>query len=89
MTRCLGIAGVQMSPVPWDRSAAVDKMAAAMDRIARNFPWVDLVLFHELCTSSVAQFAPVVRAGGRMWRNPFPGRRPSVWPRWHGNTANG
>src|SRR5574341_1314317 len=62
-----------MSPVPWDRSATVDKMAAAMDQVARNFPWVDLVLFHELCASGVAQFAP---GGPSRWQDlaePIPG----------------
>ena len=56
MTRLFGIAGVQMSVVPWDPGATVQKMEAAVDQIAENFPWVQMIIFHELAPSAVAQF---------------------------------
>jgi predicted amidohydrolase len=47
MTRLFGIAGVQMSVVPGDANATVDKMAESVLNIKKNFPWVQLVMFHE------------------------------------------
>jgi predicted amidohydrolase len=56
MTRLFGIAGVQMSVVPWDANATVDKMAQIINRTAQSFPWVQMVVFHELCVPGLVQF---------------------------------
>jgi formamidase len=56
MTRSFGIAGVQMAVVPWDAEATFEKMAALTQRITRSFPWVQMLLFHELAPSGVVQF---------------------------------
>ncbi|MBI3761996.1 MAG: carbon-nitrogen hydrolase family protein, partial [Chloroflexi bacterium] len=49
MSRYLGIAGVQMTPVAWDSQATVRKMIDTVEQISRSFPWVDLIVFPELC----------------------------------------
>lgn len=56
MTRLFGIAGIQMSVVPWNAQATVDKMADVIKQISLNFPWVDLILFHELVVPGLVQF---------------------------------
>lgn len=56
MTRSFGIAGVQMAVVPWDAEATFQRMAALTQRITRSFPWVQMLLFHELAPSGVVQF---------------------------------
>jgi formamidase len=56
MSSLFGIAGVQMSVVPWDPAATVEKMEAAVDQVAENFPWVQMIVFHELAPSAVASF---------------------------------
>lgn len=56
MTRNFGIAGVQMSVVPGDANATVDKMSDIAVNINRSFPWVNLVLFHELVVPGVEEF---------------------------------
>jgi predicted amidohydrolase len=56
MTRLFGISGVQMSVIPWDANATVDKMADIATNIANNFPWVKLVMFHELAASGFDNF---------------------------------
>jgi len=56
MSRPFGIAGVQMSVVPWDADANVDKIGEIVLQIRRNFPWVNLVLFHELSVAGLVQF---------------------------------
>ncbi len=56
MSRLFGLAGVQMSVVPWEVEATVDKMADAVRQISLNFPWVDMVLFHELAAPGLVQF---------------------------------
>jgi formamidase len=56
MTRLFGIAGVQMSVVPWDANATVDKMADITANINKNFPWVQMVMFHELVVPGLVQF---------------------------------
>ena len=56
MSRLFGIAGVQMSVVPWDPAATMDKMAQIFNRIGRGFPWVQMVVFHELCPSGLVQY---------------------------------
>src|ERR1051325_9522237 len=59
MSRLFGIAGVQMSVVPWDVAATVQKMEEAVAQIEKNFPWVQMIVFHELAASGVAQFVDV------------------------------
>jgi formamidase len=56
MSRLFGIAGVQMSVVPWDAGATVDKMSDVAKNIQRSFPWVRLLLFHELVVPGLVQF---------------------------------
>ena len=47
MARCLGIAGIQMEVVHGkDNSEAMIKK---LNMVAASFPWVDMVLFSELC----------------------------------------
>lgn len=57
MRRELGIAGIQMAPVPWDPAATLERMAERVAQVAATFPWVDLILFPELAPSAVAPFA--------------------------------
>ena len=61
MTRNFGIAGVQMSVVPWDAKATVDKMSDVAVNIHRSFPWVNLVMFHELVVPGLVQFVTTER----------------------------
>lgn len=56
MSRLFGIAGVQMSVVPWDANATVDKMSDVALNISKKFPWVQLVMFHELVVTGLQQF---------------------------------
>jgi predicted amidohydrolase len=57
MTRLFGIAGVQMSVVPWDADATIDKMAEICTHVGRSFPWVNMIVFHELIVPGVVEFA--------------------------------
>lgn len=75
MARLFGIAGVQMSVVAWDTEATVAKMAQVCNRIGRSFPWVQMILFHELCPSGLVQFDALPEPS--VWKNivqPIPGR---------------
>lgn len=56
MSRPLGIAAVQMSVVPWDAQATVDRMEDVITQIGLKFPWMDLIVFHELAISGLVQF---------------------------------
>ncbi len=56
MSRLFGIAGVQMSVLPWDAAATVQKMEEVAAQIEKNFPWIQMIVFHELVASGVAQF---------------------------------
>ena len=56
MSRLFGIAGVQMSVVAWDEVATIAKMKDVIHRIKSGFPWVQMVVFHELCPSGLVQF---------------------------------
>jgi predicted amidohydrolase len=47
MTNALGFAGVQMEVVPGDRN--IGRMADYLEAIQRDCPWVELVLFSEMC----------------------------------------
>ncbi|HVB42257.1 MAG TPA: carbon-nitrogen hydrolase family protein [Streptosporangiaceae bacterium] len=57
MSRPFGIAGIQMAVVPWDAEATAIKMDGAVRYLARSFPWLDLVLGHELALSGLVQFS--------------------------------
>ncbi|WKZ52506.1 MAG: carbon-nitrogen hydrolase family protein [Anaerolineales bacterium] len=56
MTRLFGIAGVQMSVVPWNMDATLNVMADVAVNISRSFPWVDMVMYHELVVPGLVQF---------------------------------
>ncbi|MBI3151411.1 MAG: carbon-nitrogen hydrolase family protein [Chloroflexi bacterium] len=56
MTRLFGIAGVQMSVLPWDAHGTIDKMSEISLNIAKGFPWVNMVVFHELVVPGLVQF---------------------------------
>lgn len=74
MSRLLGIAGVQMSVVPWDAEATVSKMGEVASQIARNFPWTQLILYHELVVPGLMQFVATEKPN--TWRKnaqPIPG----------------
>ena len=45
-----------MSVVPWDAEATADKMSAIVTQVAATLPWVQMLVFHELVVSGVAQF---------------------------------
>ncbi len=45
-----------MSVVPWDANATVDKMSDVALNIEKKFPWVQLVMFHELVVTGLQQF---------------------------------
>jgi predicted amidohydrolase len=51
MARTLGIAGIQME-VAWGADNS-DAMMVNLNRAAALFPWVDIVLFSELCVSGI------------------------------------
>ena len=56
MSRLLGVAGVQMTVIPWEAQATVEKMADIAMNINKSFPWVQLVMFHELVVPGLVQF---------------------------------
>src|SRR5690606_36659314 len=73
-TKPFGIAGVQSAVVPWDPEATFEKMAGVTRRIAKGFPWVDMVLFHELAASGLVQFdKPPTPEQWAAVRSPIPG----------------
>ena len=67
MTRLFGIAGVQMAVIPWDAQETVKKMGQTVHQISLSFPWVDMIIFHELAIPGLVQFIPV--------------EPPVVWPK--------
>ena len=74
MTRLFGIAGVQMSVVPWDKEATVAKMLDAVSQISYNFPWVQMIVFHELALPGMVQLVSAERPD--IWKRnaePIPG----------------
>ena len=56
MSRLFGIAGVQMSVVRWDMDATFEKMSDLTMNICRQFPWVNMLVFHELAVPGLVQF---------------------------------
>jgi formamidase len=59
MARLFGIAGVQMAVVPWDARATIKKMDDTVHQISLKFPWVDMIIFHELAVPGLVQFVPM------------------------------
>ncbi|HEX8991618.1 MAG TPA: carbon-nitrogen hydrolase family protein [Anaerolineales bacterium] len=62
MPRLFGVAGIQMSVVPWDPTATIDKMVAVAREVHGSFPWVQMLVFPELVASGAAQFVPTSSA---------------------------
>ncbi len=58
MSRLIGIAAVQMSPVPHDVPATVDKLESLVEQIRWTLPWVDMLCFPELILDGLAAFVP-------------------------------
>lgn len=56
MTEPFGIAGIQMSVVPWDVPATMDKITGIFTQAVDNFPWVKMIVLPELVLSAAAQF---------------------------------
>jgi len=56
MSRLFGIAGVQMSVVPRDADATFEKMADVALNIHKQFPWINMVVYHELVVPALVQF---------------------------------
>ena len=56
MSRLFGIAGVQMHVVAFEAHATVDKMAEIATNLTKSFPWVQLIMFHELVVPGLDQF---------------------------------
>ncbi len=56
MSRLFGIAGVQMQVVSFDAQSTVDKMAEIATNLTKSFPWVQLIMFHELVVPGLDQF---------------------------------
>jgi predicted amidohydrolase len=56
MSRLFGIAGVQMHAVSFDAQSTVDKMAEISTNLTKSFPWVQLIMFHELAVPGLDQF---------------------------------
>lgn len=74
MSRLFGVAGIQMSVVPWEAEATVDKMADVVKQVGRNFPWVQMVVFHELVVPGLVQFvSPETPDALRKNAQPIPG----------------
>jgi len=64
MSRLFGIAGVQMYAVAFNVQATVDKMAEIATNLTKSFPWVQLIMFHELVVPGLDQF---VTSKDREW----------------------
>jgi formamidase len=74
MSRLFGIAGIQMTVVPWDAKATVAKMADIVQNIRKNFPWVGLAMFHELVVPGLVQLVTTEKTD--TWKagaEPIPG----------------
>ena len=90
MSRLIGIAAVQMEPAAWEPEASVAKISGVVAEIARSFPWVQLVVFHELAVSGAVPFAPAgPPAFARQAAQPIPGPLTSAlcavarrWGKW-------
>ncbi len=47
-----------MAVVPWDAEATVAKMTDIANQVSWNFPWVHMVVYHELVVPGLVQFVP-------------------------------
>jgi predicted amidohydrolase len=56
MSRLFGIAAVQMHVVAFDAQATVDKMTEIATNLTKSFPWVQMIMFHELVVPGLDQF---------------------------------
>lgn len=74
MSRLFGIAGVQMQVVAYDPHATMDKMAGVASNVIKYFPWVQLVMFHELAVPGFDQFLSLENKEWLIKKNePIPG----------------
>lgn len=73
MSRPFGIAGIQLAPVDWNPEATVDKISDVVGQIGRNFPWVDMILLHELVVSGLVQYVSIELDAYRKLAQPIPG----------------
>ncbi|MBV6396987.1 MAG: Formamidase [Anaerolineales bacterium] len=74
MSRLFGIAGVQMSVKTWDMDGTFEKMSDVTLNIHKGFPWVNMVVFHELVVPGLVQFKTPIDAD--WWKKnsgPVPG----------------
>jgi formamidase len=70
MTRKIGIAAVQMAPIPHDPEATLDKMEGLLEQSSFYLPWVDMLCFPELILDGLSAFVP----GGKVSEGrPIPG----------------
>jgi len=56
MSRLFGIAGVQMSVKTWDMDGTIEKMSDVALNIHKQFPWIGMVVYHELVVPGLVQF---------------------------------
>jgi predicted amidohydrolase len=56
MSRLFGIAGVQMQVVAYDPQGTIEKMVGVTNNLIKYFPWVQLIMFHELAVPGFDQF---------------------------------
>jgi formamidase len=74
MSRLFGIAGVQMQVVAYDPQATIDKMAGVANNLIKYFPWVQLIMFHELIVPGFDQFITLENKEWLIKKNePIPG----------------
>ncbi len=58
MTRLLGIAAIQMAPVPHDPQATLGKIESVVAQTSAMLPWVDMFCLPELILDALVQFVP-------------------------------
>ncbi len=74
MSRLFGISGVQMQVVAYDPQATVDKMAGVASNLIKYFPWVQMIMFHELVVPGFDQFISLENKEWLINKNePIPG----------------
>ena len=74
MSRLFGIAGVQMQVVVYDPQATIDKMAGIATNLIKYFPWVQMIVFHELVVPGFDQFISLESSEWLVKKNePIPG----------------
>lgn len=73
MSRSFGIGGIQMSVVPWDPKATMEKFGETVKEASRAFPWIDLLVGHELSVSGLVQFVPRGSVDPLQLAEPIPG----------------